>query len=102
MASTTFVANRVVPSAAHESLDAYVAAGGGEGLRAARAVQPSVLVDELEASGLRGRGGAGFPTGAKWRTVMAFASDTLATTVVVNAAEGEPGTLKDRTILLAN
>jgi NADH:ubiquinone oxidoreductase subunit F (NADH-binding) len=60
------------------------------------------LIDEIEASGLRGRGGAGFPTGRKWRSVAGFASDVLATMVVVNAAEGEPGTLKDRTILRMN
>ena len=53
----------------------------------------------LEASGLRGRGGAGFPTGRKWRTVRAYGSDVEPTTVVVNAAEGEPGTFKDRTIM---
>ena len=60
------------------------------------------IIDEIEASGLRGRGGAGFPTGRKWRSVAGFASDVLATTVVVNAAEGEPGTFKDRTILRLN
>ncbi len=68
----------------------------------ARTVEPVAIIDEIEASGLRGRGGAGFPTGRKWRSVAAFASDVLATTVVVNAAEGEPGTLKDRTILRLN
>ena len=57
---------------------------------------------ELEASGLRGRGGAGFPTGTKWRTILSFASDVLPTTVVVNAAEGEPGTYKDRLLLERN
>ena len=57
------------------------------------------LIDEVEAAGLRGRGGAGFPTGVKWRTVAANRSDVEPTTVVVNAAEGEPGTFKDRTLL---
>ena len=56
----------------------------------------------MTQSGLRGRGGAGFPTGAKWTTVAALASDTLPTSVVVNGAEGEPGTFKDRAILRAN
>ena len=60
------------------------------------------MIAEVEASGLRGRGGAGFPTGTKWRTVAAYGSSVLATTVVVNAAEGEPGTFKDRAILRAN
>jgi len=83
-------------------LDEYVAKGGGEGLQAARKVEPSALIDVVEASGLRGRGGAGFPTGTKWRTVAANRSDVLPTTVVVNGAEGEPGTFKDRTILRNN
>lgn len=85
-----------------ETLDAYVDAGGGKGLEAARQVEPEVLVAEVEASGLRGRGGAGFPTGTKWRTVREHESEAVDTTVVVNAAEGEPGTFKDRTILRIN
>ena len=80
-------------------LDDYRERGGGEGLDAARKVEPAALIQELEASGLRGRGGAGFPTGTKWRTVAEHASPVLPTTVVVNGAEGEPGTFKDRTIL---
>ncbi len=82
-----------------DTLDVYLARGGGAGLEAARDLDPESLVDELEASGLRGRGGAGFPTGRKWRTVREFQSRDLATTVIVNGAEGEPGTFKDRTIL---
>jgi len=93
---------RVLPPTPHRTLEDYIAAGGGEGLRAARAVEPDVVLGELAASGLRGRGGAGFPTAEKWRTVAGFAADALATPVVVNAAEGEPGTYKDRAILLAN
>jgi NADH:ubiquinone oxidoreductase subunit F (NADH-binding) len=83
-------------------LDEYLARGGGQGLEAARKVEPAVLIDEVEASGLRGRGDAGFPTGTKWRTVAGNASEELLTTVVVNGAEGEPGTFKDRTILRNN
>lgn len=56
----------------------------------------------MDASGLRGRGGAGFPTGQKWRTVAENALSTLQATVVVNAAEGEPGTFKDGAIMRAN
>ena len=98
----TFTAHRVLPEAPFATLADYEAAGGGEGLRDARLVEPEVVVAELEASGLRGRGGAGFPTGTKWRTVREYASTMLDTVVVVNAAEGEPGTYKDRSILLAN
>jgi NADH-quinone oxidoreductase subunit F len=93
------VVHRILPAAPYANLDEYLAAGGGRALDTARRVAPEVLVAEVESSGLRGRGGAGFPTGTKWRTIVANASSELATTVVVNAAEGEPGTYKDRTIL---
>ncbi|MCU1361341.1 MAG: hypothetical protein JWN99_2630 [Ilumatobacteraceae bacterium] len=94
--------NRVLPAEPIASLDEYVAAGGRAGLDAARAVASDVVIDELVASGLRGRGGGGFPTGVKWRTVKSFASPQLPTSIVVNAAEGEPGTFKDRAILGSN
>ena len=98
----TALVHRVLPAEPYRDLAAYEAAGGGAAITAAREVEPIAIVEELEASGLRGRGGAGFPTGEKWRTVLEYESDVLATTVVVNAAEGEPGTFKDRAILLAN
>jgi NADH:ubiquinone oxidoreductase subunit F (NADH-binding) len=69
---------------------------------AAREMGPEAAVAVVEASGLRGRGGAGFPTGLKWRTVIAHRAPELPTPVVVNAAEGEPGTFKDRTLLRHN
>src|SRR5688500_7541563 len=94
--------NRVLPAQPIADLDQYFAAGGGVGLENARERTPEAVIAELEASGLRGRGGAGFPTGRKWRTVAANRSDVVATTVVVNGAEGEPGTFKDRAILMAN
>ena len=75
---------------------------GGIALEVSGRVPVSAVLDELDASGLRGRGGAGFPTGRKWRTVLASSSETIPATVVVNAAEGEPGTFKDRAILRAN
>ncbi len=82
-----------------ESLDGYLKARGGGGLAAARLLSAEEIISEIEASGLRGRGGAGFPTGRKWRTVRDYRSESIRTSVVVNAAEGEPGTFKDRTIL---
>jgi NADH-quinone oxidoreductase subunit F len=93
----------------HHVLDADVVAnlgeheqlGGGEALTRARDTDPGALIDLIEAAGLRGRGGAGFPTGTKWRTVAELSSSDPPT-VVVNAAEGEPGTLKDRTLLRRN
>ncbi|MEA3185290.1 MAG: NADH-quinone oxidoreductase subunit [Ilumatobacteraceae bacterium] len=102
MAELDSVESRVLPAAPYDTLADYVNAGGGKGLEAARAVAADVVIEELAASGLRGRGGAGFPTGVKWRTIKSFASSVLKTSVVVNAAEGEPGTFKDRTIIQRN
>ena len=91
--------HRVLPPDPVRSLDEHLKRRGGRGIEVARQVEPEAIIDELEASGLRGRGGAGFPTHIKWRTVRANASAVEPTTVVVNGAEGEPGTFKDRTIL---
>ena len=96
------IVHRVLSPRPIADLDEYLARGGGQGLEAARKVEPAALITEVEHSGLRGRGGAGFPTGTKWRTVAENASQVLPTTVVVNGAEGEPGTFKDRTILRNN
>ena len=81
------------------SLDEYLARGGGVGLEKALGMSSDALIAEVLASGLRGRGGAGFPTGVKWRTVRDFHAIGRASSVVVNGAEGEPGTFKDRTLL---
>jgi len=93
---------RVLSRTPCASLAEYCAADGMRGLVAARAVSAEVVVALLEESGLRGRGGAGFPTGLKWRTVLEFASPEGSTPVIVNAAEGEPGTFKDRALIRSN
>ncbi|MGQ0519679.1 MAG: NADH-ubiquinone oxidoreductase-F iron-sulfur binding region domain-containing protein [Actinomycetota bacterium] len=95
-------ARRVLWPRTIDSLEEYVARRGGAGLDVARASDPELLIATLEASGLRGRGGAGFPTGRKWRTMVENRSTLEPTTVVVNGAEGEPGTFKDRSILRRN
>lgn len=82
------------------TLEEYVAAGGRAGLEAARTLGPSATIEEVTASGLRGRGGAGFPTRAKWSAVAGNIRPGLRPSVVVNASEGEPGSLKDRTLIL--
>jgi NADH-quinone oxidoreductase subunit F len=82
------------------SIDEYVQRGGGLGLAAARDRSPDEVIEVVRRSGLRGRGGGGFPTGIKWRTVRDDPSGTKF--VVCNAAEGEPGTFKDRWLLRAN
>lgn len=78
-------------------LDAYRALGGLSGLRAALEADPDAVVAEVLASGLRGRGGAGFPAGIKWRTVLEAADETKY--VVVNADEGDSGTFADRMLM---
>ncbi|HEY0520241.1 MAG TPA: NADH-ubiquinone oxidoreductase-F iron-sulfur binding region domain-containing protein [Ilumatobacteraceae bacterium] len=78
----------------------WLALGGGDGLRAARRLGPEGTIDEIRASGLRGRGGGGFPTGAKWAGVAAGRGTHHY--LVTNAAEGEPGTFKDRRLMRDN
>lgn len=85
-----------------ESLEGYRQRGGLEGLVAAEALGPTGVIDELVASGLRGRGGAGFPVGVKWRSIAAGGDGAGERFVVANGAEGEPGTFKDRSILRHN
>ncbi len=94
--------SRVLPPSPLAGLADYQAIGGGAGLDAARRLGTDGVIEHLLASGLRGRGGAGFPTGRKWETVRDYESPTFRATVVVNAAEGEPGSFKDRAILRAN
>jgi NADH-quinone oxidoreductase subunit F len=77
--------------------EAYVSRGGYEGLRKALAMPPEQVTDEVDRSGLRGRGGAGFPTGRKWKFLPKDSAVTKY--LVVNADEGEPGTFKDRTLI---
>jgi NADH-quinone oxidoreductase subunit F len=93
-------ADRLLPTSPIVTLEDHVADGGGEGLRRALELPPGEVVAEVEAAGLRGRGGAGFPTATKWRGVVATAAEAGSRlAIVANAAEGEPGTYKDRTLL---
>ncbi len=79
------------------SLDDYAATGGWMGLDRARAMAPQQVVEEVIASGLRGRGGAGFPAGIKWRTVLQAAGPRKY--IVCNADEGDSGTFADRMLM---
>jgi NADH-quinone oxidoreductase subunit F len=81
-------------------LDDYVAGGGFEALTRARAMSPDEVIDELTVSALRGRGGAFFPTGRKWSFVPKPEQIPKPHYLVVNADESEPGTFKDREIML--
>ena len=82
------------------TLDEYIAGGGLLGLEKALASSAEAVIDAVTSSGLRGRGGGAFPTGAKWQTVRTTGSGTRY--AVCNAAEGEPATYKDRLLLLRN
>ena len=79
------------------SLDDYRAHGGGRGLARALAIGPEATVEEVFKSGLRGRGGAAFPTGIKWRTAAAAKGPQKY--VVCNADEGDSGTFSDRMLM---
>jgi formate dehydrogenase iron-sulfur subunit len=79
------------------NLDDYQAHGGLTGLRRAAAMTQDDIVAEVTASGLRGRGGAGFPTGIKWKTVSDAQADQKY--IVCNADEGDSGTFADRMIM---
>jgi len=79
------------------SLTAYEAMGGLTGLRKALTLTPAQVVETVTASGLRGRGGAGFPTGIKWKTVADAEGDQRY--IVCNADEGDSGTFADRMLM---
>ncbi|MDW8337913.1 MAG: NADH-quinone oxidoreductase subunit NuoF [Thermoleophilia bacterium] len=81
-------------------IDDYVARGGFAALAKARAMDPDEVIAAVEASGLRGRGGAFFPTGRKWTFVPKPETVPKPHDLVVNADESEPGTFKDREIML--
>ncbi len=78
-------------------IETYIAGGGYAALKKALGMKPEAIVDEVKKSGLRGRGGAGFPTGTKWGFVPK--DPALPKYLCVNGDESEPGTFKDRVIL---
>ena len=94
--------HRVLDPEPIDTLADHIATGGGDALDAARRLEGVGIAEEVKAAGLRGRGGAGFPTGVKWETVAAAAATGTPPIVVVNGAEGEPGSFKDRVLLRRN
>ena len=80
-----------------ENVDEYLAQGGYEGLKNALQMSPVEVIEEVKKSGLRGRGGAGFPTGLKWEFTYKAQGDKKY--VVCNADEGDPGAFMDRSVL---
>src|SRR5262249_25693248 len=79
------------------SLDDYRAHGGFKGLECALQLAPAGIVDEVAKSGVRGRGGAGFPTGIKWKTVLEAPAEQKY--IICNADEGDSGTFADRMLI---
>ncbi len=90
----------LLPERPIDSLEAYIASGGGRALAKALSMPREGVIAEITASGLRGRGGAGFSTGIKWETVSRDPCPTKY--LVCNGAEGEPGTFKDRMLIRRN
>lgn len=89
-----------VREAGGHTLGAYVARSGYEGLRKALGLAPAQVIDLVKASGLRGRGGAGFPTGMKWQFVPKDSPKPKY--LCCNADESEPGTFKDHVLMERN
>ena len=83
-----------------EDIKEAIGYGAFKGLEKALTMTPKEVIDEMLASGLRGRGGAGFPTGRKWS--FAYANDADQKYVVCNGDEGDPGAFMDRSILEGN
>ncbi len=79
------------------SIDDYIIQDGYKGLAKALTMDPEAIIKEIEASGLRGRGGGGFPAGRKWRSCKAVPSDVRY--VMCNGDEGDPGAFMDRSIM---
>jgi len=79
------------------SLEDYEATGGWAGLKRARSLEPAQVIADVTASGLRGRGGAGFPAGIKWKTVAQTQGERKF--IVCNADEGDSGTFADRMLM---
>ena len=83
---------------AAESIDEYIGTGGYAGLaHALHELNPEKIITEVKESGLRGRGGAGFPTGFKWEFCQKAKGDQKY--ILCNADEGDPGAFRDRSIL---
>ena len=95
MAETVLMRNFSNPDS--HTLNAYRAAGGYAAWDRAREMEPAAITEEVKKANLRGLGGAGFPTGAKWSFIPK--NHTGPVYLVVNADEGEPGTFKDRYLL---
>jgi NADH-quinone oxidoreductase subunit F len=93
----TMIITKNWQTAGSEKIDTYLSHGGYASLTKVFAQQPADIIEEVKSSGLRGRGGAGFPTGLKWSFVPKDSGKPVY--LCVNADESEPGTFKDRYII---
>ena len=93
----TVVLSKYFGDSAARTHDGWAQKGGYQALKKALGMTPEAVIEEVKASGLRGRGGAGFPTGLKWSFMPK--NDTKPHFLVCNADESEPGTFKDREIM---
>jgi len=85
------------------SIEDYVALGGYSSLnRVLFELSPEQVIEEMKSSGLRGRGGAGFPTGLKWEICRKFVNEKGSGYIICNADEGDPGAFMDRSVLEGN
>ena len=91
------------------NINDYISIGGYSSLIKALKMKPEDIIEEIKKSGLRGRGGAGFPTGKKWETTKKFVEEykqkfktTIGGYVICNADEGDPGAFMDRSLLEGN
>jgi formate dehydrogenase iron-sulfur subunit len=96
IASSTSVLLGNVIEGGVRNLDDYLSRGGGKGITIARAMAAPDLIDLVARSGLRGRGGAGFPAARKWAAVRQSAGPPI---IIVNADEGDPGAFSDKALL---
>ena len=90
----------LLPDLPYSTYESYLEKNGPSAILKVGSLSPQQIVSAVRESGLRGRGGAGFPTGVKWKTILDHPCPTRY--VVCNAAEGEPGTFKDRYLLRKN
>jgi NADH-quinone oxidoreductase subunit F len=96
MAEQTRVISARFQTEGADRIDGYLASGGYEALRSSLEIDPTDIVETVKVAGLRGRGGAGFPTGVKWGFINRNDTPTY---LVCNADEGEPATFKDRELM---
>jgi len=102
MTATNFepILTKYVKQAGAATLDFYTKTGGYDALKKALAMTPDAVVEAVKQSGLRGRGGAGFPTGMKWQFIDK--KSPRAKYICCNADESEPGTFKDHVLMERN